>query len=276
MRVRPARAARVAVIRSQSVVRCLYGAAVHAQLRLMRAVLPAPGISKYQLGQQVQGRGRVAPVVRRDAHEHIVDARLGVFHENVEVAVVIEESGVEQLVFRRADAAATVLAHQVRIGKGGLRILVKHFHVGMRRCCIQVVIEFLDVLAVIAFAVGQAEQALLEDGISLVPQGERQAQLLLGIGESGNAVFAPSIGAAACVVVRKIVPGIAMRTVVLAHGAPLALTEVWPPSLPRGGFRRAFRKPAAFDVHALNLRRYGGRSRSRGRQIQFAVDFRIH
>src|SRR6266481_5808433 len=146
----------------------------------------------------------------------------------------------------------------------------------MRRRRIQVVVEFLDVLAVIAFAVGQAEKPLLEDGITFVPQGEREAQRLFGVGESGDAVLTPSIGAAACVIVRKIVPGIAMRTVVFAYGAPLALAQVGPPFLPGGGLRRAFRQPASFDVHGLSPRRRGGRSKTRGGLLPFAVDFRVH
>ena len=50
--------------------------------------------------------------------------------------------------------------------------------------------------------------------------------------DAGDAVLAPAIGAAAGVVVREVVPGVAVRAVVLAHRAPLALAQVRPPRLP--------------------------------------------
>jgi hypothetical protein len=40
----------------------------------------------------------------------------------------------------------------------------------MRRCGVQVVIEFLAVLTVIAFAVGKAEKTLFENRIASVPK----------------------------------------------------------------------------------------------------------
>jgi hypothetical protein len=41
---------------------------------------------------------------------------------------------------------------------------------------VEIVVELLHVLAVVAFAVRQAEQALLQDGIAPVPQRDRQAE----------------------------------------------------------------------------------------------------
>jgi len=50
-----------------------------------------------------------------------------------------------------------------------------------------------------------------------------------------DAVFAPAIGAAACMVVREVVPGVAVGAVVLADGAPLAFAEVGPKMPPGVG-----------------------------------------
>src|SRR5262245_42741817 len=102
----------------------------------------------------------------------------------------------------------------------------------MRGRRVEVVVAFLDVFAVIAFAVRQTEQTLLEDRIARVPHREAEAQSLLIVAESGDAVFAPTIGAAARMIVGEVVPGIAMRAVVLPHRAPLPLGQVRPPSLP--------------------------------------------
>jgi hypothetical protein len=86
-----------------------------------------------------------------------------------------------------------------------------------RRDVVEVEVVLLDVLAVIAFGAREAEQALLQDGIGFVPQSEREAQPLLVVGDAGNPVLAPAIGARARVVVRKVIPWLAVRAVVLAH-----------------------------------------------------------
>ena len=124
--------------------------------------------------------GVVGPaVVGRDLHQQVVRRRLGVLDEDVEVAVVVEDAGVEQLELRLTAAAAAVLLDELGVGKRALRILVEHLQVGVRRRGVEVVVKLLDVLAVVALAVGQAEEAFLEDGIVAVPEGERQAEPLL-------------------------------------------------------------------------------------------------
>jgi hypothetical protein len=65
----------------------------------------------------------------------------------------------------------------------------------VRRRAVEVEVVLLDVLAVIAFAVGQAEQALLQDRVFAVPQREREAQPLFVVGNAAEAVFSPAIGA---------------------------------------------------------------------------------
>jgi len=47
---------------------------------------------------------------------------------------------------------------------------------------VQVVIELLDVLAVIAFPVGEPEQPLLEDRVAAVPECQGKTQPLLAVG----------------------------------------------------------------------------------------------
>src|SRR5215471_4773650 len=102
----------------------------------------------------------------------------------------------------------------------------------MRRRAVEIVVVLLHVFAVIAFAAGQPEKALFEDGIASVPQGDGKADLLLAVADAGEPVLVPSVGARARMVVRKVVPGFALRAVVLAHGAPGALAQVRAPLLP--------------------------------------------
>src|SRR5262249_21651391 len=97
---------------------------------------------------------------------------------------------------------------------------------------VDVVIELLDVLAVVALAAGQSEEPLLEDRVGAVPHRDREAQALVAIADPGDAVLVPAVGARSGVVVREVVPGRAPRAVVLAHAAPGALGELRAPALP--------------------------------------------
>src|SRR5438094_2245483 len=90
-------------------------------------------------------------------------------------------------------------------------------HVGVGRRAVEIEVVFLDVLAVIALAVGEAEQALLHDGIDAVPEGQREAEPLLIVGDPGQAVLAPAVRARAGLIVAEVVPGVAALAVVLAH-----------------------------------------------------------
>src|SRR5215472_2147948 len=126
--------------------------------------------------------------------------------------------------------------YQIHIGVCTLRVLVEVFHVRVSGGAVQVVIIFLDVFSVIGLAVGQAERPLLEDRILAVPQRQRKTQPLVIVAETGEAVLAPVISARAGLVVAEIVPGVTIAAVVLADGAPLALTEVRPPLPPRNPF----------------------------------------
>jgi hypothetical protein len=71
---------------------------------------------------------------------------------------------------------------------------------------------------VIALVAGQTEKAFLQEGVALVPQGEREADFLVAVANSGQAVFVPARGAAGAVV--------------LAHGTPGALGQVRAPPIP--------------------------------------------
>src|SRR5277367_1562223 len=201
-----------------------YERASRNETRLWLVRFPAPGISKGQLRQQVQRRGGIAAIVRGNPHQHIIDSRLSVFDEHVEISILIEYPGVEQFVFRGIDSVLSILGAELRIGISRLRILVKHFQVRMRGGCIQVVVELFDVLTVIAFTVGQTEQTLFENGITLVPQSQGEAERLLIVRKPRNAVLAPPISSAAGMIVRKIFPSVSMRTVVFTNRAPLAYT----------------------------------------------------
>ncbi len=110
-----------------------------------------------------------AAVVDGDLDQDILGRFLGVFHEHIEIAVLVKHAGVEQLILEFVTTAVAVGSDKLVVGISRLRILVELLHVGMRRRAVEVEIIFLHILAVVALAIGQAEQALLEDRILAVP-----------------------------------------------------------------------------------------------------------
>src|SRR5262249_42106133 len=184
-------------------------------------------------GREEVERGRLgAAVVSTDADEDVLRRRLGVLHEDVEVAVLVEHAGVEQLVLKFGPAAPAAGLDEGAVGEGGLGVLVEVLHVRVRRRAVEVEVILLDVLAVVALTVGQPEQPLLEDGVVAVPQGQGEAEALPVVGDAGQPVLAPAVGAGAGLVVAEIIPGVATLAVVLANGPPLTLTQIGPPLLP--------------------------------------------
>ena len=191
-----------------------------------------PVVAEPQRRQEVQFSRVRPPVGCRDPHEDVFRTGFGVLHEDVEVAVVIEDAGVEQFILHLVAGAAAVRLHQVGVGIGRLRVLVEVLHVRVGRRAVEVEVVLLHVLAVVALAVGEPEEPLLEDRILAVPQGQREAEALFVIGNAGDAVLAPAVGARAGLIVGEEVPGVAVLAVVLAHGAPLPFAQVGPPLLP--------------------------------------------
>ena len=218
-------------------------AVVGGDLRLGRAGFPRPVVAEEGLRQEGEFRRLRTAVVDRDQHEDVVGRGLGVFHEDIEITVRIEQAGVEQFKLRLIFPPPAVHVNQLFVGKGRLRILVKELQVGIRGRGIEVIIELLDVLAMVALGIGEAEEAFLEDGVLAVPEREREAEMLPVVAEAGEAVLAPAIRAAAGVIVGEIFPGIAAGGVVFAHRAPLAFGKVRTPAPPVGragfGFREA-------------------------------------
>ena len=119
----------------------------------------------------------------------------------------------------------------------------------MGRSAVEVEVVFLDILPVIALAIGQPEQPFFQDRIVAVPQGQCETEPLLVVRDAGQPVFSPTIGAGAGLVVGEVVPGVAIFAVILAHRSPLAFAEVGSPLLPRSLLLPGFVKPNLFCGH---------------------------
>ena len=96
-------------------------------------------------------------------------------------APVIEDAGVDDLELGLLPVTPRIFLYQEIVGKSSLRIFVEHAGVAVGRHRIDIVVEFLDVLAVIALAVAQTEHAFFQDRVLAVPQRDSQAEMLLGI-----------------------------------------------------------------------------------------------
>ena len=246
---------------AQQRMRCLDRARARGCLDLAEVRFPGspvgfgdprcPVVPEPERRQEVQLRSLRPAVVGRDLDEDVLGAALGVLHEDVEVPVVIEDAGVEELILHLVPGAPTVCLYQISIGKGRLGVLVEILHVRVGRRAVEIEVVLLHVLAVVALAVGEAEEPLLEDRVLPVPQGEGEAELLLVVGDAGDAVLAPAVGARAGMVVGEEIPGVAAFAVVLAHGPPLPFAEIGSPLLPQDFPFPCLFESALFCVHRI-------------------------
>src|SRR5215831_809669 len=183
-------------------------------------------------------------------HEHVINVRLGIFDLDIKVSVVVENTGIDQFeLHRRRTATTCVFLDQPLVRKSSLRQLVEHARVSVTGDGIEIIVQLLNILAVAALCVGQAKQPFLEDRIIAVPQGNREAQQLSVIGEAGNAVLAPPIGATARLVMREIIPCGSAGAIVLAYRPPLSLAEIRAPPTPVFYAFATFFDPALFGVN---------------------------
>src|SRR4030095_3032652 len=72
----------------------------------------------------------------------------------------------------------------------------------------------------------QGAESFFQDHAPLVPQREGKADELMAIADPGDTVLVPSIGARSCLIVGEVLPGVAVRAVVLANSSPFALAQV--------------------------------------------------
>src|SRR5262249_51464116 len=95
------------------------------------------------------------------------------------------------------------------------------------------------------------EEALFDDGVFAVPEGQGEAEALLIIGETGKAILATAVGTASGLIVGEVVPGVSRVAVVFAHGTPLALAEVRAPLAPGDVLFAGFFEARLLGVHGV-------------------------
>src|SRR5262249_45470679 len=112
--------------------------------------------------------------------------------------------------------------------------LVQRAHVRVSRGAVEVEVALLHVLAVIPLVSRQAEEPLLENVVTLVPERHGEADTLVVVGNAEEAILAPAVCPRTRVLVGEVLPGRPVRGLVLPNRAPLPLGEIRPPALPVG------------------------------------------
>src|SRR5256885_3242707 len=197
----------------------------------------------------MQGCGFRSAVRGSNADEQIVRGDLAVLHYYVEVAALIEDTGIEQFEFRIQSRALCVLLNQALVGKSALRILIEVLHVRVRRSIVQIVVALFYIFTMISLRTGKAKEPFLQDAIFAIPERQGEAQILIAIAYPCDSIFAPAVNPRASMLVGKIVPGIAVGAVIFAHSTPCAFAEIWPPVFPVSFVFVIFLKTELFPSH---------------------------
>ena len=207
---------------------------------------PAPGVSKPEVGQDVEWSRLGAAVVNAQAHHDVLRVLLGILDFDVEVPVIVEDARVEEFVLRALAVSGLVLPHQLLVGELALGVLVEPLHVRVSGQVVEVEVVLLHVLAVVSLAGHHAVEAFLEERILLVPEGEGEAEHLIPVADAGESVLTPTVGLGPGLGVREIGPGVSVARIVLADRAPGALRNVRAPVPPRGERAVLLGKPIVF------------------------------
>ena len=205
------------------------------------------------VGSTCSVAGLRAGVGHLHGHQQVIRAGLGVVHLDDPVPVLIEHPGIQQFILGLLAAARRVLINEVLVRERGLRIVIPPAVPHMARQRVEIPPVLLDVLAVVALRPGQAERPLLQDRVLAVPQRQAQAQPLFDVAEPGQAILTPPVGARPRLIVRQVVPRLAVRAVVLPDRAPLALADVRPPPVPFPGLPQPVLQPPE-PGHPIPLR----------------------
>src|SRR5215468_6992094 len=81
----------------------------------------APDVAEPERRQHMQRGGRGPAIDRGDAQEHVLGRRFGVLDKDVEIAIVVEDARVQQLVLRLVTRTPAVRLYEVAVRKWSLR-----------------------------------------------------------------------------------------------------------------------------------------------------------
>jgi hypothetical protein len=102
----------------------------------------------------------------------------------------------------------------------------------MRRRRVEVVIKLLDIFTVVTFRSGKTKEPFFQDRIATIPESKGKAEALVVVTNAKQPVFTPAVGAGTGVIVRQVIPGIAVFGIVLPNGAPGTFGQIGTPATP--------------------------------------------
>src|SRR5215471_12406011 len=103
---------------------CVFGRRSFCERGLSFVVIPGPDVATPDCREEPQWSGFGTAIVRGDADEDIFGSGLGVFDENVEVAIAFKRAAVEKFEFRIDLRAAPIFLDEMPVGEWALRIFV--------------------------------------------------------------------------------------------------------------------------------------------------------
>ena len=165
-------------------------------------------------------RGGVRAVGYPHGHQHVGRVGLGVPDLGDPVPVIVEHAGIQQLVLHVELAAPAVFRQQVLIRERGLRIVVPPPVPGVAgRCSRYHQYSFTSSPWLPSSPVSPNGRSF-KIGSRPVPQRQPQAQPLLHIAETGQAILAPPVGPGPGRIVRQVIPRPAVRAAVPPETVP--------------------------------------------------------
>src|SRR5690348_13753676 len=203
-----------------------------------------------------------AAIPSRKPNQDFFARCLRIFDENIKIAAIVKDAGIGQFKFGIETRAPATLIGKTLVGKLLLRILVQRLHVGVARRVVEIEVTLFYIFPVIPLGATQPEQPFFDDRIAAIPHRDGEADELMTIAESEEAIFVPAISARARLIVREIVPRIAVCAVVFAHGSPCAFAQVRSPSLPIDFVSFVLKKAFVFFAHEWPGRRTDARPRA--------------
>ena len=123
-------------------------------LRLLVRPSPAPGVSKPERRKNMQRCGLRSVVRGLHANEQVVRTGLGVFHFDIEKAILGEHASMPELELAIHPRATRAFGDELVVGKCLLRVAVDHPHQAVRRSIVVVPVNFFDIFAVVALRTG--------------------------------------------------------------------------------------------------------------------------
>ena len=214
-------------------------AGIERELGHGATLAPRPRVAEDRRWQQVQRVGVRAGVSHADADRRVGRVVLRVGHVHDPVAILVEDTSVDQLELRILASPGTVDRDELVVGERRLRIVVVGAQPGVRRRGVVVPPVLLGVLAVIALPAVEAEEAILQVAVAAIPHREGEGEVLVQVAEAEDAVLAPAEGPRPGLVVGQVAPRIPIVGVVLADGPPGPLRQVRAPEVPGPGLLRS-------------------------------------